>query len=219
MLKNLEKAKRNPDSVKARILEAARRLFGEYGYHGATTRMIAADVGIDISTLYYHWGEKDDLYEIVLMDLYQEIHELLKSVEKVAHGKSVSERLRIAIDIVCDYLFAHPDAANLVLVHTFSKQRRPSSASTDGEQDIKVHEYVANIAFSMGLSQDKINISPKAKARVLAVWNSVLNFISGEEFFRPILGVDHEAYIDLVKDSLRFVLIPAFAGAQRDAPE
>jgi len=69
----LEKARQSPDSMKARILTAARRLFGEYGYHGVTTRMIAKDVGIEISTLYYHWGEKQDLYEAVLTDLSDEI--------------------------------------------------------------------------------------------------------------------------------------------------
>ncbi|MBW1801886.1 MAG: helix-turn-helix transcriptional regulator, partial [Deltaproteobacteria bacterium] len=36
--------------MKGRILSAARRIFGEYGFHGATTRMIAQEVGIDIST-------------------------------------------------------------------------------------------------------------------------------------------------------------------------
>ena len=60
-----EKARMEPDSMKARILAAARRIFGCYGYHGTTTRIIAREVGIDISTLYYHWGEKADLYEAV----------------------------------------------------------------------------------------------------------------------------------------------------------
>ena len=52
----LEKARQNPESMKAKILKSARKLFGEYGFHGTTTRMIASDVGVDISTLYYHWG-------------------------------------------------------------------------------------------------------------------------------------------------------------------
>ena len=54
----LEKARQDPDSMKARILAAARRIFSQYGFPGATTRAIAKEVGIDISTLYYHWGGK-----------------------------------------------------------------------------------------------------------------------------------------------------------------
>ena len=58
MPSTLEKARKNPDSNKARILTAARKLFGEYGFQGTTTRMIAKKVGINISTLYYHWGKR-----------------------------------------------------------------------------------------------------------------------------------------------------------------
>ncbi len=54
----LEKARRDPESTKARILNVARKIFGEYGYHGGTPRMIAEEVGIDLSTIHYHWGEK-----------------------------------------------------------------------------------------------------------------------------------------------------------------
>ena len=69
----LEKARLNPDSMKAKILGVARKLFGDYGYSGTTTRMIAGKVGIDISTLYYHWGEKQDLYEALITDINEEI--------------------------------------------------------------------------------------------------------------------------------------------------
>jgi len=69
MPSRLERARQDPNSMKAKILAAARRIFGEFGYSDTTTRMIAKDVGIDISTLYYHWGEKQDLYEAVLVDV------------------------------------------------------------------------------------------------------------------------------------------------------
>ena len=56
MPSRLERARKDPNSMKAKILGSARKIFGEYGYNDTTTRMIAGDVGIDISTLYYHWG-------------------------------------------------------------------------------------------------------------------------------------------------------------------
>jgi hypothetical protein len=60
------------------------------------------------------------------------------------------------------------------------------------------------------LSQDRLNVSVQAKARIMAVWNSVLNFISGENFFRPMMDVDHETYRQVVKETLKFILVPAF---------
>ena len=56
----------------------------------------------------------------------------------------------------------------------------------------------------------KNNISIQAQARILAVWNSVLNFISGENSFRPMLDTNHENYIKVVKETLKFILVPAF---------
>jgi len=79
----LEKARKDPGSMKARILAAARGLFGEYGFHGTTTRMIAKKVEIDISTLHYHWGDKKDLYEAVILDMNHDLGRQLTEWKKV----------------------------------------------------------------------------------------------------------------------------------------
>jgi len=206
MPSRLERARQDPNSMKAKILSAARRIFGEYGYNDTTTRMIARDVGIDISTLYYHWGEKQDLYEAVLMDISEEIRVKLKEVEKTVSGESLATRLEISIDLMCDYLFSHPEVANLILYGYFSKTRHGVTL------DIKMPEYISNIAVAMELAGSAKKVSVQDKARILAVWNTVLNFISGENFFRPMLKTGHEQYIDVVKETLKFILVPAFTG-------
>ena len=77
MISPLEKARKDPDSMKAKILKVARRVFGEYGFHGTTTRLIAQETGIDISTLHYHWGSKKDLYESVIVDINKDLRQEL----------------------------------------------------------------------------------------------------------------------------------------------
>lgn len=204
MPSRLEKARQDPNSMKAKILASARKIFGEYGYNDTTTRRIAGEVGIDISTLYYHWGEKQDLYEAVLKDVSDEIQSRLKEVEKKVSGQTLKSRLEIAIDLMCDYLFSHPEVANLILFGYFSKTRHGVT------MDIKIPEYISNIAVAMELATDKKTISIESKARILAVWNTVLNFISGENFFRPMLKTSRENYIKVVKETLKFILVPAF---------
>ena len=206
----LEKARRDPGSMKAKILESARKLFGEYGYHGVTTRMIAKEVGIDVSTLYYHWGEKQDLYESVLTDLNDEIRDKLSEIEKMVQGKPLDYRLGVAIDVMCDYLFLRPEASRLILFSYFSKTR------TDAVIDARMTEHIANIAIAMGLAFDKKNVSPRANARVLAVWNSVINFTAGKDFFKSLLKLDSVEYASVVKESLKFILIPAFTQKQEE---
>jgi AcrR family transcriptional regulator len=204
MPSRLERARQDPNSMKAKILTSARKLFGEYGYNDTTTRMLAGDVGIDISTLYYHWGEKQDLYEAVLIEISEEIQGKLKEVEKKVSGQNLTTRLEIAIDMMSDYLFSHPEVSNLILFGYFNKTRHGVTL------DISMSQYITDIAFAMGLSNNRETASTEAKARILAVWNTVLNFISGENFFRPLLDTNREEYIRVVKETLKFILVPAF---------
>ena len=200
----LQKARKAPESMKARILAAARRIFGEYGFHGTTTRMIAKEVGIDISTLHYHWGEKKDLSAAVVVDINEDLRRKLIEVERLIHGRPLGERLSLSIDVMTDYLFAHPEVSNLVLMRYLNKTR------DDVLVDIRIPEFTCDIARSMGLAADKKNVSADAKMKVLAVMNSIHNFISGESFFRSIVRADREAYIALVKETLNFIHVPAF---------
>lgn len=212
----LEKAHKDPESMKARILAVARRIFGEYGFHGTTTRMIAQAVGIDISTLHYHWGEKKDLYEAVIIDINKDLGQKLIDVEKIIHGLPLAERMAIAIDTMTDYFFARPEISNIMLFRYIAKTR--------DNVDLRVPEFTADIARSMGLTNKSFNsvresgnahnspnyTPPRAMLEVLAVMNAIHNFISGENFFRPMVNLEREEYIKTVKETLKFVLIPAF---------
>src|SRR6056297_3629978 len=204
MASSLEKAKQNPDSMKAKILIAARKIFGEYGFHGTTTRMIAKAVEIDISTLYYHWGEKGDLYEAVIRDINEGMRKKLIEVEKIIHGRVLAERIEIAIDEMSDYLFEHPEISNLTLFRYFTKTRHSS------QLDFQVPEFVSDIAYSMALSKDRHNAPLDAKMKVLFIMNGIHNFVSGENFFRPMMGVDRKQYVKEAKETLKFFNLSAF---------
>jgi AcrR family transcriptional regulator len=204
MISPLEKARKDPDSMKARILKVARRVFGEYGFHGTTTRLIAQQTGIDISTLHYHWGDKANLYEAVIHDITDDLKSKLAEVEKIIHGLPLARRMEIAIDVVTDYLFECPEVSNLILFRYFGKTRHEATL------DFHMPEFVSDIATSMHLTENPRNVPVDAKMKVLAMMNAIHNFISGEEFFRSMLKLGKEDYMSKVKQTLRFILIPAF---------
>ncbi len=206
MASPLEKARKDPKSMKARILKSASKLYSKNGYKGTTTRMISTDVGIDISTLYYHWGEKADLYEAVLTCLKEDTQELLNNIEKIISGKKLSERLEVAINMTCDYYFSNPETTNLILMHYYNY----SLALNEIEVEFNIADIIKNIAFSMGLIENKEGISVKAKANVIAVILSLFSFISGEKHLSEVIGAEKEEYREVVKDVLKFILIPAF---------
>jgi len=51
---------------KDRILEAAARVYSKHGFRGATTRLIAAEAGVNEVTLFRTFGSKGALLEAVL---------------------------------------------------------------------------------------------------------------------------------------------------------
>lgn len=194
----LEKARKNPDSVKAKILNTARTLFGEYGYHGTTTRMIAKETGIDISSLHYHWGDKVNLFEAVIQDISDGMREQLIRVERKIKGLPLTERIEIALNEMVDYLFDHPEISNLTLFRYFTKTRE------DANFDFHVPEFISDIAYSMGLASELKKVPVSAKMQVISMMNSIHNFISGEEFFRSMLKIDHDEYVKHTKETLIF---------------
>jgi len=62
-------------NVRDHLLLAAARVYAESGYHGATTRRIAAAAGVNEITLFRHFGSKDVLLREALAQCQGE-HEL-----------------------------------------------------------------------------------------------------------------------------------------------
>ena len=100
--------------------------------------------------------------------------------------------------------YTHHNHFGLYTFAYFSKTRY------EGNLDFSVPEFTADIARSMGLARDKKNVPPETMMKVLAVMNSIHAFISGENFFCPMVKVDRGRYIALVKETLKFIHIPAF---------
>jgi AcrR family transcriptional regulator len=212
-VRRLDKARQDPDSTKAKTLQVARRIFGEYGFHGTTTRMIAQEAGVDISTLYYHWGEKGDLYEAVVLDITEDLRQQLRRVEQQIHGRPLAERMTIAIDETTEYLFSHPEVSNLVLLRYFAKTR------SEPVSDLRVPSFIKDIAWSMKLAEPGETVPPAARMQVLAIMNAIYNFVSGRSFFQPMVGLADAEYVSLVKRTLKFLFVPAFTGEHLPNPD
>jgi AcrR family transcriptional regulator len=68
------------------ILDAARRLFSERGYDGATIRGIAADAGVDPALVHHYYGNKERLFAAA-MQLPVVPSEVLASVFAAEHNR------------------------------------------------------------------------------------------------------------------------------------
>lgn len=64
-----------------RIIEAAKAEFMEYGYSDASLRRIAANAGIQVSGLYKHFKNKEDMFESLVGPAMEGFFELYHSIE------------------------------------------------------------------------------------------------------------------------------------------
>src|SRR5262245_23172184 len=69
--KRVQKWQRDPEGMRLRILEAAKQEFSAHGLAGARVDRIAAKAGANKRMLYYHVGNKEDLYLTVLEGAYE----------------------------------------------------------------------------------------------------------------------------------------------------
>jgi AcrR family transcriptional regulator len=62
------------------IIAAAAKVFKEKGYHAATTRDIAAEVGIQQATLYYYIASKEELLYLVVREPIIRVFEQVEDI-------------------------------------------------------------------------------------------------------------------------------------------
>jgi len=69
---------------KERILEVAKRLFGELGYAETTYKRIAQEAGIADGLIAHHYGSKENLFQLVEIEILSEL--LLKIDESLYYA-------------------------------------------------------------------------------------------------------------------------------------
>jgi len=97
---------RSGDS-RERILRTATRLFAEHGFHGVSTREIAAASNLNISTVNYHVGKKQELYHEVFRRLSVRGEQIVEAINAADPTIAMDrERLGYMIDQLIDALLA-----------------------------------------------------------------------------------------------------------------
>jgi AcrR family transcriptional regulator len=79
--------------TKEKILDTAERLFGEQGYGATSLRHIIAEAGVNLASVHYHFGSKEELLDAVVArkigPINRERLALLDAAEAAAAGRPV----------------------------------------------------------------------------------------------------------------------------------
>lgn len=77
--------------TRAKVLAAARRLFSEQGYEGATIRDIAAAAGMSTGAVFANFSDKSDLFGEIMMTDLAALGDAMREAAK--QGDTVEDRL------------------------------------------------------------------------------------------------------------------------------
>lgn len=116
----------------AELLEAARRLFAEKGFHATTVDDIAAAAGVAKGTVYLYYKSKQDVYwaalERGITELHNEIQSRLKAEE------APEEKVRAFISIKIRYFEMNRDFFRIYFSELGSGLSHPSQMPPQFEQ-------------------------------------------------------------------------------------
>jgi AcrR family transcriptional regulator len=77
--------------TRAKVLAAARRLFSEQGYEGATIRDIAAAAGMSTGAVFANFADKSDLFREIMITDMAALGEAMR--EAASHGDGVEDAI------------------------------------------------------------------------------------------------------------------------------
>jgi len=99
---------------RARIVDAAFRLFVEQGFHGASMRQIARHADLALAGIYNHFASKEDLF-VAVLDRHNPYAEIVPALRS-ARGAAAEDLVRDAAERMLAVFERRPDSLHLMFV-------------------------------------------------------------------------------------------------------
>jgi TetR/AcrR family transcriptional regulator len=133
----IEKQRMRADDRRELILEAATRVFGDYGYYGTTTAQIAREAGVSQPYVIQVFGTKQQLFLEVIQRALDAILDSFRAVLPDEPGSTLSHRLGMAyVDLAANH------GLLLSLMHAFVLGRDPVIGKAARDGFMKVYKFL-----------------------------------------------------------------------------
>ena len=127
------------EETRARIIEAALKVFGEEGYERASTRQIAREAGVMPPALQYYFDSKEGLHRACAEFIIDIAAPMLFPTIEAAEAALATGDPRAAVEALCDVLDTIVDAS---LFTTDAQYWSTFSARVKGEEDSPGREVI-----------------------------------------------------------------------------
>lgn len=116
-------SRRNAETTRQAILDAAETIFAEHGFAGARVDAIAKASGYNQGLIFRYFGDKQGLYAEVLRRIdrqgmkfqMQFLQPLLEDKAGITNPDRFREYLTIGVGAMLDYMAAHPQVIRMLL--------------------------------------------------------------------------------------------------------
>ncbi len=179
-----EKTRARKAARRAKILEAARRLFAREGYHAATVPAIVAEAATSIGSFYFYFKDKEDVFAAVLEDFGARLAESLNSAIAVAAPRGTVAQMRAAVEGLAVFLAENPEEARIVIVESSGLGGR---LNTIRRSIIAVHAGGVQKALE-ALKPPGIDAAVGARCWVGAVYEAVYHWLETQPEERPAVA-------------------------------
>ncbi|HLG83829.1 MAG TPA: TetR/AcrR family transcriptional regulator [Bradyrhizobium sp.] len=115
------KWQRDPEGMRLRILAAAKQEFANHGLAGARVDRIAAKADANKRMLYYHVGNKEDLYLAVLEGAYEKIRAEERELD--LEHLAPPEAIRRLIEFTWSYFLRNPEFLALLNTENLARAK------------------------------------------------------------------------------------------------
>ncbi|WP_424767982.1 TetR/AcrR family transcriptional regulator [Paenibacillus sp. sgz302251] len=95
--------------VKMRILQAAKKLFSEYGFEKTTVRQICEEAGANLALVSYHFGGKENMFAALFESYFpnDQLAEVDPSIDPI-------EGVRLVIREVTSFRYRDPELISII---------------------------------------------------------------------------------------------------------
>src|SRR5436305_11054782 len=90
--------------TKQKILDAAEKLIAEQGYAGTSLRQIIGSAGVNLASIHYHFGSKDDLLHQMMLRKAGPVND--RRIELLDRYAAESAGAPLPVEKVLDAFFA-----------------------------------------------------------------------------------------------------------------
>lgn len=165
--------------TRAQLIDAALDVFGELGFDGASTRLIASKAGVNLAAIAYHFGGKEALHIAVARHITESIAAnigpalaLAATPDSLASAEAARQTTQRMLGGFIDVILGKADAARWARF-VVREQMQPSAAFEVLYEFLGGAQAMATRAFAAALGKPE---SREIRLRVFAIIGQVMFF-------------------------------------------